>query len=179
MPGFRLKHGDRSDLPASLPEGDHFIVTSENSGADVVSPPELYVGPDGGGTPVLMSAPYGVASLGSLGDDAADTVRIPVVTSYPNGDFMGLVSIYLNYSTGQVAKVLAHYISDSEASSSDEIYLISGDTSLFSVYGGDDLTGTDGSDGTFNIATNADTTGELEVENRLGDPLNSGYVRFI
>jgi len=53
MAEFILKHGPRSELPSSLAEGDHYIVTSD--GGNPVSPPELYVGPDGGGTPEPLS----------------------------------------------------------------------------------------------------------------------------
>lgn len=54
MAEFRLKHGDLSDLPSSLPEGDHYIVTKD--GINPISPPELYIGPEGGGNPELVGA---------------------------------------------------------------------------------------------------------------------------
>jgi len=70
MAEFILKHGPRSELPSSLPEGDHFIVTSD--GGNPVSPPELYIGPDGGGTPVRVGGwRTGTSVPGSLNEGQA------------------------------------------------------------------------------------------------------------
>lgn len=51
----QLKGGHRDDLPSSLDERDHYLVVEDGNGA--VDPPELYVGPQGGGIPVVAS-PY-------------------------------------------------------------------------------------------------------------------------
>ena len=48
MGKFKLKRGDLSDLPSSLEEGDHYLAIDQ-------TPPILYVGPSGGGTPQPIS----------------------------------------------------------------------------------------------------------------------------
>jgi hypothetical protein len=44
MAKFQLQRGTLSDLPSNLDEGDHYLAIDQ-------SPPELYVGPQGSGTP--------------------------------------------------------------------------------------------------------------------------------
>jgi hypothetical protein len=48
MSKFQLKRGTRENLPSSLDEGDHYVVI--NDGGNTTHP-QLYVGPEGGGTP--------------------------------------------------------------------------------------------------------------------------------
>lgn len=53
MAEFRLKHGDLTDLPSSLPEGDHFVATRDKNN-NPLYPPEVYMGPKDGGSPQLL-----------------------------------------------------------------------------------------------------------------------------
>lgn len=46
MPAFQLKRGPFTELPSSLPEGDHYLVTDPQDGPNI-----FFTGPSGGGRP--------------------------------------------------------------------------------------------------------------------------------
>jgi hypothetical protein len=119
MAEFRLKHGDRTDLPSSLSEGDHFIVTTENNGADVVSPPELYIGPNGGGNPVEVS---GVVKSGDTLPSSLDEGKL-----FVKQDDTPTPSIYIGPNGGgspiQLTRFYSGYGSVPTSLDQNELYL--------------------------------------------------------
>ncbi len=48
MAKFQLKRGPLSELPSTLDEGDHYLAIDQ-------TPPQLYVGPQGGESPEILS----------------------------------------------------------------------------------------------------------------------------
>lgn len=171
-----MQYGTRSELPGTLPEGVHFLVTSD--GTNAVSPPELYVGPDGGGSPELATIDRDTVAItggsiegviikdsniydksGDLSYQEADSYSI--ITNPPSGRFIilrgGIVNSATAAFTGFVAKFLITV--DSSPTNAEITKLHTLGISITATTGA--LTGTSGTGWTVSV----DSNGELYIEN--------------
>lgn len=187
MSEFRLKHGARTDLPSSLPEGDHFLVTSD--GTNAVSPPEFFTGPEGGGTPEQVSPPYNESSVSITGGTIEgvnlidsvikdfDSAGVSDDTAISNTILDGLIVVIARGTSNEgtdVGLFLATEDGNTLAPAASLIEVADVNNSMTAQTG--TLTGTDGSDASINVSVTQDQVGtgslNIYVENRIGHEVN-------